>query len=445
MKISVADFRCFHEATDIDVRPINILVGENSAGKSSYLAAVRFLLDLLKDDTKASFNKDPFYLGSYDQIAHFRGGRFGRAKEFAFNFSENIDPNLLKRRAALLNRQATALASSFSTEIKFVNDRSQPAISHVQFRLGGFGIDLQLRDTPRAVVHTPKRRIELPVGRALRINDPLVYDLSAIEYLLRDLRLSQRKGDFSEEDVDDVFFVYDLYEMSKRALPRDVYASAPVRSKPARTYNPGESNPAPDGEHIPFVLSQIKEFDEVLWAEVAAGLREFGQASGLFDDISVRRLSKTESGPFQLIVNSGGFSSNIIDVGYGVSQSLPIITDLTRAKSRSVFLIQQPEVHLHPKAQAALATFLAKIVKNKRHTVFIETHSDYLINRLRMNVRDGENIEPDDLSILYFERADLDVTIHSITVDDNGNIRGAPSGYRKFFIEEEMRSLGIAE
>src|SRR6185437_15158839 len=92
MELSINDFRCFHHAADIPFRPINLLVGENSSGKSSLLAAIRFIHDLFgRDEQKASFNKDPFYLGSYEQIAHFRGGRFGRAKEFAFRLKGEID------------------------------------------------------------------------------------------------------------------------------------------------------------------------------------------------------------------------------------------------------------------------------------------------------------------------------------------------------------------
>jgi predicted ATPase len=225
-------------------------------------------------------------------------------------------------------------------------------------------------------------------------------------------------------------------------MPREVIASAPVRSKPVRTYNPGDANIAPDGEHIPFILSQIKEFDKELWTDVVKTLDQFGEASGLFDDVNVRRLSNTESGPFQLIVTLGGSKANIIDVGYGVSQALPIITDLIRGKDRSMFLIQQPEVHLHPRAQAELATFFGQIVQRKHHTLFVETHSDYLIDRFRMEVRDG-NLNPDDISLLYFERTGLDVEIHSMTIDSAGNVRGAPTGYRQFFIGEELKSLGV--
>ena len=72
----------------------------------------------------------------------------------------------------------------------------------------------------------------------------------------------------------------------------------------------------------------------------------------------------------------------------------------------------------------------------------VETHSDHLIDRVRMDVRDGKsNLKTNDVSILYFERGDLDVNIRSLQIDEDGNIVGAPDGYRSFFMEETARSL----
>ena len=76
----------------------------------------------------------------------------------------------------------------------------------------------------------------------------------------------------------------------------------------------------------------------------------------------------------------------------------------------------------------------------------METHSDYLIDRVRTEVRDGTasaGIQPEDVSILYFERTELDVTIHSMSVDANGNVVGAPDSYGEFFMEETRRSIGL--
>ena len=129
-------------------------------------------------------------------------------------------------------------------------------------------------------------------------------------------------------------------------------------------------------------------------------------------------------------------------MGYGVSQALPVIAELLREDAPPLFLLQQPEVHLHPSAQAALGSMFCQVASPRRQLI-VETHSDYLMNRVRMDVRDGEgSLKPDDVSILYFERLGLDIRIHSLRIDEMGNIVGAPDGYRAFFMGEITRSLG---
>jgi predicted ATPase len=74
----------------------------------------------------------------------------------------------------------------------------------------------------------------------------------------------------------------------------------------------------------------------------------------------------------------------------------------------------------------------------------VETHSDYILDRVRMDIRDKTtSLTHEDVSILYFEPGDLDVKIHSIRLDEYGNVLDAPIGYRKFFMEETSRSIGV--
>ena len=108
-----------------------------------------------------------------------------------------------------------------------------------------------------------------------------------------------------------------------------------------------------------------------------------------------------------------------------------------------MFLLQQPEVHLHPSAQAALGSLFCQVASRERRLV-VETHSDYLLDRVRMDIRDSKtSLKPEDVSILFFERGDLDVHIHSLQVDREGNILNEPESYRRFFLQETQRSLGL--
>ena len=247
-----------------------------------------------------------------------------------------------------------------------------------------------------------------------------------------------------------------------------VFASAPVRSKPHRTYDPARPVHDPYGDYVPMLLAELSSQQPEVWNQLKQRLERFGQKAGLFDDICIQRFGNSNSNPFQVQVRKyGKYKSrthkgperNLIDVGYGVSQALPIITELLRDAVNHPkeseyprphqFLLQQPEVHLHPSAQAALGSLFCQLACPRRQLI-VETHSDHLMDRVRMDVRDRERLiaqdgilrlHPEDVSILFFERCGLDVQIHSLRIDKEGNIVDAPDGYRKFFMEEMTRSL----
>ena len=153
-----------------------------------------------------------------------------------------------------------------------------------------------------------------------------------------------------------------------------------------------------------------------------------------------------EGGPFQLQIrkvgkHKAGPKRNLIDVGYGVSQALPVLAELFRPDASPMLLFQQPEVHLHPSAQAALGSLFCETAVSGRQLI-IETHSDYIIDRVLLDIRDKRtDLKPGDVSILYFEHKDLDVHIHSIRVDEEGNVLDAPDGYRRFFRDELNRVI----
>ena len=231
-----------------------------------------------------------------------------------------------------------------------------------------------------------------------------------------------------------------------------VFASAPVRSQPKRTYDPARTTPDPEGDYVPMYLAQLVLREPKEWDSLKTRLQEFGRQAGLFTEIEIRRLGKVESAPFQIRLRKSGKQRkgpmrNLVDMGYGVSQVLPLITELLRHDGRRLVLLQQPEVHLHPSASAALGSLLSEIAGSRRgrnasRQLVVETHSDFIIDRIRMAVRDNSvGLRPQDVSILYFKREEQAVQVHSISVDRLGNIDGAPAGYRKFFMEELRRSM----
>ena len=227
------------------------------------------------------------------------------------------------------------------------------------------------------------------------------------------------------------------------------YAGAPVRSSPLRIYGSLNLGADPEGEYIPIYLASVRYRDKGEWRRLKAGIERFGRDAGLFDGLDVKPLDNTEGGPFQLQIRKSGRRArgqkrNIADVGYGVSQILPVVTELLRRDAPKMFLLQQPEVHLHPSAQAALGSLFCEIAAQRQSQLIVETHSDHLLERVRLDLRDKtSDLLPQDVSILYFERTDLTVNVHSLTLDELGNVQNAPPSYRQFFMDETARTLGL--
>jgi len=79
-RVQFTDFRAFGKGEKLEIKPITLLVGENSAGKTSFLAGLRYLLESLRRQAPNPFNRDPYFLGGFDQIAHFTGGEKGTSE-----------------------------------------------------------------------------------------------------------------------------------------------------------------------------------------------------------------------------------------------------------------------------------------------------------------------------------------------------------------------------
>ncbi|HTV88872.1 MAG TPA: AAA family ATPase, partial [Stellaceae bacterium] len=384
------------------------------------------------------FNKEPYSLGSFKEMAHYRGGKAGRAGNFTFSISTPI--NLRTARTAERPR-----ARNVDIQLNFREVEAQPSISSVSFRCGEFQVTISIQDKVTISyqlpgMHNPHAIAEEDLTFLIRNST----NFNAIGFLMNSLPIMLYSGMRSgnrkpDEDAADEF--RDILRATINSLPRLIFSDAPVRTKPARTYDSIEAIPSPEGAHIPYLLARLKAFKPADWDRLRNNLNDFGSASGLFSDIDVKKFGASPASPFQIAVKVAGPSSNLIDVGYGVSQTLPVIVETLQANRRSMFLLQQPEVHLHPKAQAALGSYLGAVAKQKGLTIVVETHSDFLIDRIRMDVRDNKGLDPSGVSILFFERTGLDVRIHQLEIDRNGNVLGAPPSYRQFFLEEQRRSV----
>lgn len=407
------------------LRPITVLVGENSSGKTTFLGLVHLawtigMLGVAPGRVRdVSFNVDPFSFGSYDQIATFRGGRGGLARAFSIGAKVSL-PHLLGARAA-------------SVVGTFADEHGQASLDQWAFEAGAYRAWLKPRDE--------RLRIETPNG-ALDVSGPRANLFTALRAptFAQDLDFMV-SGEIPRQDLNAWNRLFGGLRGLRSAFGQEPYAFAPIRTKPQRTYDPIADEARPEGSHVPVVLARMVGSDPDAWTALRKALDDFGRASGLFDLVDVRRMGRKDSDPFQVRVKLTGPAFNLVDVGYGVSQVLPILVDCTRDKRPRTFLLQQPEVHLHPRAQAALGTWLAALAKTQNKRFVVETHSDHLVDRLRMDVRDRKYLKPTDVAILYFERRRGATHIRHLELDERGNFKEVSDDYRSFFLEEERRML----
>ena len=383
------------------------------------MAMIRALWKLANHESVPDFKEEPYDLGSFADIAHYRGGSFGRVDTFHAGFDAlnpsnggvySFDATFSERGTApfpTYRRIANTLASVESTQ-------TTDSISTV-FRVSG-------KEWQSTTQNPFDDRLAPMYWGMVRKRNTEPFENEQWKILER---LANYAFRFTEGP----------------------FASAPVRSKPRRTYDPRTAGRDPEGDYVPMYLADLfRQTKKTSWTKLRRNLEEFGKSAGLFDEIQIRPLGRSSSEPFQVRVRKRGQKTvgqlrNIIDVGYGVSQVLPVITELLREDAPPMFLLQQPEVHLHPSAQAALGTLFCAVAADGPQIV-VETHSDHLINRVRLDIRDGKvPLKSEDVSLLYFERKELEVDIHSLRVDELGNVIGAPPGYRFFFAEETARSL----
>ena len=427
----VENYRCFRERQTARLAPLTLLVGDNSTGKTSFLAMARSLLDIF-EGRPADFNAAPFDLGDFGDIAHDRG-RGGRADDFVAGFSDPwIGPN----------RQASS-PSRF--EATFRRHGRSPTVERARFEweAGWLLVDpiereLRFGESGKAWCWSFPRAEE--VFDADPLASPWLAPLQGWRGQQETCRALNHDDSPSDRLIDD------LIALSNHRQQPEPAALPPMGPSSQRTCDPCAYPLDGDEGDVAMFLADAFRSRPRQWEAIRYALEAFGKRSGLFDEITVRASGKRPNAPFRLCLRKTGKRRkgpyrNLIDMGTGVSQVLPVLTDLLRADAPTVHLIQQPEAYLHPIAQAALGTLLCELAAGGKQ-LLVETHSDYLMNRIRMDARDGTTqLRPEQASIVYFERGDLDVRIHSLEVDAEGNIIGAPPGYRQFFMEELDRSL----
>jgi len=209
----------------------------------------------------------------------------------------------------------------------------------------------------------------------------------------------------------------------------------PVRAAPLRYYLPDQpyGTMDPIGNSSAQLIDDWKKHDSKRYRSVGRLL----SALELTADLTAKRDS---DGILKMMIRPFGHreTSNLTDVGFGVSQALPLVVSDVALPKNSVLLVNQPEVHLHPTAQAQLANYFSTRLGERQYIV--ETHSEYLINRLRLLAQQGK-LDPDKVAIVFFHsspRSKKVVRKYDIQLQRDGSLKGAPKIFFKTYYADSF-------
>ena len=175
------------------------------------------------------------------------------------------------------------------------------------------------------------------------------------------------------------------------------------------------------------LLHQNEELDE-LRLQVEAWLSEIGQSPRIhLNDLPNLDITGME---FSFVFgNLPSMKYRATNVGFGLTYSLPIFASVLHCKPGGLILIENPEAHLHPKGQVAMGKFLAKAAASGIQ-IIIETHSDHILNGIRIAVKSGE-LTPGDLALHFFDRKKGESNSNRISpnIDKDGRLDQWPNGF----------------
>ena len=434
----IDNFRGFKD-TYIPLSDVNFLVGENSTGKTSIL----YLLKLLESPEfwfVQSFNTEIVNLGLFGDIASvqtkgkkiFKIGIIVPSKGNGKKLTENFSAILMtfeKKDNNPLIYQYNYIGSLGKAEIIFKGN--QILYKYVT-------ID-SLSQSQEAVLRvfkewTGEEQQDIKEYKSLHKETP--FKRQAV-LLFIDRLLQQMHGE-SIDQKDEHIFSVGIPEFDAR-----IVLLAPIRSKPKRTYDEYKIYFNPEGEHTPYLIRKLLKQRKAS-KDFRHFIEIFGKESGLFESIEIKGYGNNVASPFELRVTLNNLPRTLINVGYGVSQALPVIVEMFVQPKNTKFAIQQPEVHLHPRAQAALGDVIFKLAVEENKQFYIETHSDYTIDRFRLNYRNKKEAVNIKSQILFFWRDSEGNHVVPIKIQENGEYpEDQPKEFREFFIHEEMRLLGL--
>jgi predicted ATPase len=431
-QLRMENFKTFKKA-EIDFRPLTLLTGVNSSGKSTILNAINSILqtEVLKEY--------PFHFvpnGSYCSLGSFRDIVYKHNTKQTFSIGLTIEQEAIQVHINASYRYSSSGNKTLLNSLEF--DDSE---DNLKIRWNGQDVGYEAFIDARSFSKTmgsdfgntltnfvASLRGDTEDKAATKIRNKILEDLSQSSVGATKLKARESFDIVSELKRHLAgSYLYGSLSAILGDLRKESGYSGPVRAYPSRLYPEGYSSYPldPEGKNAISLLFEWQKYSPNKFKEVCESIKLIELASELREDSESGEMHKLLVQPFK-----HKESVNLVDAGFGVSQALPIVIADVALPKNSTLLINQPEVHLHPSSQAKLGNYFVSRLKARNYVM--ETHSEYLINRLRILVAQGV-LSTDDAIIIFIDDTGGKTgspKIHYIEIKTDGSLVNAP---KRFF------------
>lgn len=441
-KLHLKNFKAWKDTGSIRLAPLTVIFGANSAGKSS----LGHLLLALKQTALSTDRKRALHLGdtsSLIDLGTFADCLHGHDLENSLDFQLSWAlPKQLEVRDPLQSSRRYQ-GDNLGLDVSLVAGKSgQPEVQSLRYDLSNknevvLDVVLSRGENRKFTLDSEHYRFVMADGRKWPLEEPEKF------YRMSDISMARFKN---------AGFLTDFALATETMLGSLSYLG-PLRKHPQRTYQWSGDTPEGVGQMgenaIAAILAAQNEGRKLnrgpkkslqSFAEFVAGwLKDLG----VIHSFVVKPVAEGRK-EYEVLVKTHARAPEvkITDVGFGVSQVLPVLVQAFYCPPNSTIWMEQPEIHLHPQVQAELADVFISAVRSREDgkarnvQLIVESHSEHFLNRLQRRIAEGE-ITPDDVAIYFCKRVGSATELEPLEVNLYGDIKNWPEN----FFGNEMADL----
>lgn len=435
--ITVENFKGFQSEKTFDFQKLTVLTGSNNSGKSSVLQAILGALQSTKFPLNFSTNGEYTSMGDFFDISY----RHKRKNVVKINFKferlngKIIDKTIVNTEWIEDKQNKLPLLSSLKANTDFFNlyirkDGNKYLLDYNYLPdknpiTSGLKKDtfLKLISTLTDIIEKDANKSQTKDETITVLNSQLFEPFSVTDFPINHFEnLEKTYPNKNIQFSQSLIFIIDIFT----SFSRNANLISSFRHHPNRTYL-----------EQPQHFTKVKKFGEGYLDQIIAWqdkdekkfkeLNLAAQKLSLFESINSKRIKGAK---FETLIkpHKKGVESIISDVGFGVSQFLPIIVADLQLTKQSTLIVAEPEIHLHPNIQAKFADYLIEQINKNQKNYIIETHSEYFLNRLRLAIIKG-TLKENDLAVYFLENDGEDVKTHRLDFTKKGEIKNAPKSF----------------